>query len=218
MGRERLSPTRLAPAFAFLAACHTLPPEPPAAPAEGPLDAAWRTIALAADAARIDRLAALWEQALGAARTAGHGGRIAAFGPTLEPAAALTRPAPAPGAYRCRVIRFGAGAGRRALNVYPAYFCHVGAEGGLLSFTKQTGSERFGGYLFGDGETRLVFLGTTTTAEEERAPAYGDDPARAVAGVVERVGPMRYRLAMPGPRGGATLDVVEFVPVPPALD
>ena len=217
MGRRRFSPLRLALALASLAACQTLPPEPPAASVERPSDSAWRAIALAADAERIDGLAALWEQALDQARAAGHTGRIAALGPTLEPEAGLSRPAPAPGAYRCRVIRFGADAGRRALNVYPAFFCHVGADGTLLSFTKQTGSERFGGYLFADGETRLVFLGTTTTAEEERAPAYGDDPARGVVGVVERVGPMRYRLAMPGPRGGA-LDVVEFVPAPPTLD
>lgn len=88
----------------------------------------------------------------------------------------------------------------------------------MLSFTKQAGGERFGGYLFADSDARLIFLGTMMTASDERAPAYGEEEARELAGIVERVGPMRYRLLLPWPRGGAKLDIVEFVPAPAPLD
>lgn len=218
MRPDRRPAFRLAPVFVLLFACQTLPPAPPAAPVARPVAENWRAVALAADVERIERLAIAWEAGLSEARAADFAGRMAGLGATLEPAAALPRPTPPPGSWRCRVIRLGAGSQRRALTVYPAYFCHVGVEGALLSLTKQTGSERWGGYLFRDGEMRLVFLGTTMTHGDERAPAYGSDPARARAGIFERVGPMRYRLVLPGPRNGARLDVVELVPAPPPLD
>ena len=43
--------------------------------------------------------------------------------------------------------------------------------------------------------------------------AYGEDRARDTVGLFERVGPFRYRLALPW-RGDNKLAVVEMVPAP----
>lgn len=167
---------------------------------------------LAADRDRIDRLDQAWRDGLAEAR-ARSAAQLRSLGALLEPGAALPHPAPPPGSYRCRVVRLGGG---RGITVYPSYFCYVGGEGALLSFTKQTGSERVAGYLFADGDRRLVFLGAVAQGAEGTPPAYGTDPDRDVVGVAERVGPFLYRLVMPRPSGGARLDVLELVPAVPA--
>src|SRR3546814_14937312 len=66
-----------------------------------------------------------------------------------------------------------------------------------LSFTKQSGSDLPAGYLYADGERRYVFLGARQDAPGDVSLGYGVDPERDVAGVVERVGPFRWRLVAP---------------------
>ncbi|MGQ0659934.1 DUF4893 domain-containing protein [Sphingosinicella sp.] len=184
-----------------LTGCQLTPPLPPSAAPVLPVGENWRAIVSPADADRLARLDAAW-----AATRAG-------ASPLLAREAAGLWPAPPPGSYRCRVWRLAEG---RAPRRFPAQFCHVGVEGALLSFAKQSGDERWAGYFYVDGERRMIFLGAT--AAREAAPGYGADAARDVAGVVERVGPLRYRIAMPWPRSGGALDIVELVPVAPALD
>ena len=135
-----------------------------------------------------------------------------AEGPLLQPQAGLPRATPPPGPYRCRLLRFG---GRRAFTVYPSYFCDVVVEDELLSLTKQDGSERPGGYLWPDGDGRLIFLGAVALGAEPVPPAYGEDRGRDLIGLVERVGPFHYRLVMPWPPSGASLDILELVPFVP---
>lgn len=204
-----------------LAACQRTieaPPQPPVEVAEPPAGEGWHNAAREEGIVKVGALAAAWEEGLAAARE-GFAAQIDAAGPLLRPGAGQPRAALPPGSYHCRVIRLGAGNGRRAYTIYPAYFCHVGLEeDGLLAFTKQTGSERFGGYLYEDGDTRLIFLGATSASENEVAPAYGADAERDLVGVAERVGPMRYRIAFPRPRNGAILDVLELVPYSPPLE
>ena len=193
-----------------LSACQTPAPPPPAAiepqsePAPG-----WRAVALAQDEERIDRLPQAWGEALGDVRSAVLRRRIAAEGPLLDPGAAEPRAALPPGPYRCRLVRFGGG---RPVTAYRSYFCDVVVEGVLLSLTKQDGSERPGGYLWADGDSRLVFLGAVAFRGESLPPAYGEDPARNLVGIIERIGPFHYRLVMPWPPSGATLDILELVP------
>ncbi len=197
---------------ALLSACRTTPSDPPAIPAEPAaeiIEAGWRAFALAEDRGRLERLGLAWETALGEARSRGLASRIRAEGALLQPGAGLPRAAPPPGPYRCRLIRFG---GRRAFTAFPSYFCDVVVEGELLSLTKQDGSERPGGYLWQDGDARLVFLGAVALGPEPVPPAYGEDSARDLIGLVERVGPFRYRLVMPWPPSGASLDIIELVP------
>jgi hypothetical protein len=208
------------PLLALLAACHTFdaasPPAEPGPLAAPPAGPAWRGVVLDADADRLSRLDAAWSAALAAARAAGFARRIAAEGPLLVPASAQPRPTLPPGSYRCRVIRFGGAA--HAFTAYPPYFCHVGVEGDELSFTKQTGSERPGGYLWADTDRRMVFLGAVAEGDERGPPAYGTRPEQDLAGIVERIAPMRYRLVVPWPQNGAKLDVIELIPWVPLPD
>lgn len=191
----------LLPLALALAGCQLTPPSPPGAAPVLPVGENWRAIVSPADADRLARLDAAWA----AVRSGGS--------PALDRASAEPWPALPPGSYRCRVWRLMAG---RAPRAYAPQFCYVGVEGALLSFAKQTGDERWAGYLYTDGERRMIFLGAVPSLSG--ATGYGADAARDVAGVVQRVGPWRYRIVIPWPRGGGPLDILELVPVTPALD
>ena len=206
----------------ILAACQTTP-DPAvkaAATVEVVQEPGWRTSASASDVARIDRVQAAWNEALANARTRGFARQMSAEGKLLEPSAALPRPAPTPGNYMCRWIRFGTGESRsRAFTTYQPFFCHVGASDDSLSLTKQTGSDRPSGYLFEDlNPRRMVFLGSMALGSESEPLAYGEDVARDMAGVFERIGPMRFRLVIPRPRSGWILEVLELTPAPVQSD
>ena len=210
-------------ALLALSACRTTPPAETEAPPPPPEELAvvpvgenWQAVIRSEDRDRLSRLGSAWETALANLRARGLAARVASEGNLLEPDAGLARSALPPGSYHCRVIRLGAGPGSRAFTAYPSYFCHVGVEGSLLSFTKQTGSERPGGYIWNDSDERLVFLGAMARGDEDVPPPYGDGEARDMAGVVERIGPFRYRIVFPWPTNGATVDVLELVPSLPA--
>lgn len=205
-------------AAALLPGCQMLRDAPPPATAAAPAgeEDSWTRVVTPDDRDRLERLDAAWEEALREASGQGFRRQVRAEGPLLDPDAGLARAAPAPGSYTCRVIKLGSGeAGARAYRAYKPFFCHVGVEGELLSITKQTGSERPGGYLWESGQDdRLVFVGSMALGDEAVPLPYGEDPARDMVGVFERVGPMRYRLAVPWPRGPSKLDVFELVPAP----
>lgn len=176
--------------------------------------AEWRTQASDPDIERISRLPAAWTEALAAARKGGFARKLAAEGPLLDPGAAQPRAVPAPGAYLCRLVRLGATARRApAFSTAKPGFCHVTADGERLSFTREAGSGRPAGYLYeAEDGRRMIFLGTA--AEGNAAPlGYGENPARDLVGVVERVGPFRWRLVLPSP-GPSLLDVYDLVPAP----
>lgn len=175
---------------------------------------AWRRVATDSDEARIDRLGAAWQSALADAQPR-HARDIRAEGVLLEPGSALARPAPTPGSYSCRLIRLGRVSGKGpAFEKFKPFFCYVEVEDELLTIVKQTGSERPAGRLWqDDGEDRLVFLGSLALGNEDQPLAYGDDPRRDMAGVLERVEPFRWRLVVPWPQGTSKLDVFELTPV-----
>ena len=200
-----------------LAACQRTPPAEAAAHADVQLveEPRWRTAAAAEDVGRIDRLAAAWEQARSQAARAGFSRLMAREGRLLDPHGALPRPAPTPGSYLCRLVRFGPPVPRGAvLTAFRPFFCYVGVDRDALSITKQTGSQRPAGFLWDDGPGRMIFLGSMALGGREEALAYGEDPGRNMAGVFERVGNFRFRLVIPWPRSGATLEVFELVPNP----
>lgn len=200
-----------------LAGCQTTqaPPSPPEAVAAPPEDDSWRTALRDEDSARLDRLADAWSEGLAEARSR-FSRQVDAEGALLSPGAGLPRAALPPGSYNCRLIRLGSGPRRAAFTAYPSYFCYVGVEDELLAFTKQTGSERQAGYIWTDTDIRSVFLGAMVEGAETDPQAYGQDPARDLVGTVERVGPFRYRIVFPAPRGGAKIEVLELIPVVPA--
>jgi hypothetical protein len=199
-----------------LGGCQTAPPPELIARAQVEVseEPRWRSVAAADDADRVDRAGEAWEQALGAARRAGFGRAMEREGALLSPGAGLPMPAPTPGPYRCRLIRFAPPAPRGAvLTAFRPFFCYVGVDGDALSIIKQTGTQRPSGYLWIDREpTRLIFLGSMGDDPRDPLIPYGADRQRDLAALFERVGDFRFRLVVPWPRSGAILDVYELVP------
>ena len=202
-----------------LAGCQTQPkgePPRPVVTVEPPSKSdAWLRIATPADQSRIQRLGLAWQEAIADAKKAGFTGDVAKEGKLLEPRSALPRPATTPGSYNCRMIKLGkTGAKGLAFERFKPFFCYVEVEEQLLTIVKQTGSERPAGRLWEDDRSdRLVFLGSLALGDEEQPRAYGDDPKRDMAGVLERIGPFRWRLVIPWPQGGSKLWVFELTPV-----
>jgi hypothetical protein len=58
-------------------------------------------------------------------------------------------------------------------------------------------------------------LGTLMLGQEERAFDYGTDPERDIVGIIERIGPNRWRMVMPRPAFESIVDVMELVPARP---
>ncbi len=87
-------------------------------------------------------------------------------------------------------------------------------EGDLLTNVKQTGSQRPAGRLWEDDDpNRLIFLGSLALGSEDQPVGYGDDPKRDMAGVLQRIGPFKWRLVIPWPQSTSKLDVFELTPV-----
>jgi len=64
-----------------------------------------------------------------------------------------------------------------------------------------------------DDPERLIFLGSLALGDEQQPLAYGDDPKRDMAGVLDRIGPFKWRLVIPWPQSTSKLDVFELTPV-----
>lgn len=216
--QSRLMNIRIASALAAL--CLLAPPTGIATAAEEPKAAApaptWRGTATLKDRARIRGWWSSWEKAIAAARAAGHGADLDADAILFKPDAALPNPYVPPGDYRCRTFKLGSRAGNMVAGpgymAYPWFNCRVTAEQGLFSFVKLDGSQRPMGLIFDDNGRRQIFLGTLMLGEERTPLNYGDDPRRDMAGLVERIGAMRWRIVLPEPAFESLLDVIELVP------
>lgn len=210
--------------IATLSGCARVPQRPATQvqvavlPEEGvPSD--WRRIATAEDRARLDAIGTTWALARDEA-VKSDAAAVIREGDLLRPEAALPAPTPTPGLYQCRSVRLGgpeapaATSTRRGRTVtrFRTFDCVVAAEQTLLSFTKVTGTHRPGGYLWPDGDRRMVFLGGTVEREGEGASAYGNDPLRNRAGMLERIGEFRWRLTLLGQSPVARLEIIELVP------
>jgi hypothetical protein len=205
--------------FAAIQGCATKPALPasvhPSVEVGPPLkSAAWRAVATAADRDRLDRLGLAWAQALDEANKS-NAADVRKEGKLLLPRSALPRPDPTPGSYNCRLITLGkATAKGKPYETFKPFFCYVEVEDNLLTIVKQTGSQRPAGRLWEDDDsTRLIFLGSLALGDETAPLAYGDDPKRNMAGVLERIAPFRWRLVIPWPQSDSKLDVFELTPV-----
>ena len=197
--------------------CQTKPkPGPAATVTVGPPPKAevWKAAATDGDEDRIARLGLAWAGALAEA-TKSNPGDVRREGVLLMPRSGLPRPEPTPGSYNCRLIQLGrAGAKGRTFESFKPFFCYIQIENDQLTFVKQTGSQRPAGRLWDDDDAkRMVFLGSIAMGAQDRTLAYGDDPKRDMAGVLERVAPFRWRLVIPWPQGTSKLDVYELTPV-----
>jgi hypothetical protein len=170
------------------------------------------------DHARLGQLSAAWTEALAEARKAGFRRAVESEGKLLEPGAFLPRPSPAPGSYMCRLVQLGSTGprGRAFAAATKPDFCFVGVDGeGRLWLDKQTGALRRQGYLWEDwNPDRMVYLGSLASGAKDRPPPYGSIPERDSIGVIERIGPLRFRLVTPHPRSRYKLEVLELTPAP----
>jgi Domain of unknown function (DUF4893) len=205
--------------LAIVAGCQTKPKLPPGVhptvEVGAPLKAdMWKAVATAADKDRLDRLGLAWQSALVDAKKR-NAGDVRREGSLLLPRAALPRPAPTPGSYNCRLIKLGkAKAAGKAFESFKPFFCYIEVEDELLTIVKQTGSQRPSGRLWEDDDpNRLIFLGSLALGDEQQPVAYGTDPKRDMAGVLERIGPFKWRLVIPWPQSTSKLDVFELTPV-----
>ena len=189
----------------------------PATPAEGEQGGTdnWRQVVSAEDASNLSRLDQAWRLARAEADDKGFADEVAALGPLVDPAAAQSgRLQPAPGTYRCRTIKLGTkGEVGLAYNAYPFFRCSVElTPGGDLILTKTTGSQRTRGLLYPDTDRRLVFVGAQAWGMDETGfPRYGQQPVRDQVGVLERIGPNRWRMVVPWPRVESKLEILELV-------
>ena len=172
----------------------------------------WRRVATAADRERLRGWRETWLEALAEARGTEAAG-IDREGSLFSTDGALSGAMPPAGDYRCRVFKLGSqGAPTRGFTAYPSFACRVEDRGELRSLTKTGGVQRPVGLLFPDGASRAVFLGTLALGDETGVMEYGRDAYRDLAGIVERIGERRWRLALPRPRFESKLDVIELVP------
>ena len=206
-------------ALALAAGCTTKPKLPPgvvpSVEVGAPLKSeAWKQVATEADEDRIARLGLAWQDALADANKT-NASDVRREAKLLMPRASLPRPEPTPGSYNCRLIKVGkASAKGKPFESFKPFFCYVEIEGDLLTIVKQTGSQRPAGRLWEDDDpNRLVFLGSLALGDEQQPVAYGDDPKRDMAGVLERIAPFKWRLVIPWPQSTSKLDVFELTPV-----
>ncbi|TGX53435.1 DUF4893 domain-containing protein [Sphingomonas gei] len=170
---------------------------------------AWRASIRPEDEARLGDLRANWD-GLHAKLTP----RVrTAQGRLVDPQAGLDMPGVTPGSYHCRVVKLrtprrGAATVRSSSND----FCYVSGTAEGVAFVKQTGADPAAGYFYPDGK-RYVFLGARQRRAGDNSIGYGNQPARDMVGVVERVGGFRWRLAVAG-ADGRQLDIYELTPVP----
>lgn len=178
-----------------------------------PVDDGWDAIVSSEDRTRIARADEAWELGLAMARQARFTSAIEGEGALLDPVAAQPSVEPTPGSYRCRLVKLGAAEpGDPKFRAYPPFFCYIDLEGDRFTIVKQTGTQRPAGRLYARDDASLVYLGSLALGNEREPMAYGDDPTRDMAGLFERVGPFRWRLVIPFPRSGGTLDVIELTP------
>lgn len=181
-----------------------------AAPVRAPADHDWRQLATAADRVRLRDWRAAFERGLAQARAASDGA-IARDTALFDPDAALATALPPPGNYRCRTIKLGSKIAELRYIAYPWFTCRIG-PGPERTFTKVGGSQRVFGALYADNDLRGVLLGTLVLGDERTPLDYGQDGARDMAGVVERIGADRWRIVLPSPAYESLVDLIELRP------
>jgi hypothetical protein len=205
--------------LAGLQGCATKPKLPPGVHPSvevgpPPKSEAWKAVATDADKDRLERIGLAWQEALAEANKS-NAADVRKEGKLLLPRSGLPRPQPTPGSYNCRLIKLGNATPKtEAFETFKPFFFYVEVEDNLLTIVKQTGSQRPAGRLWEDDDpNRLIFLGSLALGNEDAPLAYGDDPKRNMAGVLERIGPFRWRLVIPWPQSTSKLDVFELTPV-----
>lgn len=184
----------------------------------------WQAVIQDQDRGRLARLPDAWEQARADIAGAGADAALAALGPVVPAAADTaklgeqTEPPPpvqmpVAGNYQCRIIRLGwqQSTPRTAPPVQASVWsdCRLVAAGPLLQLETAPGPQHFFGKLYPDVD-RLIFLGSVALGGEMGRLRYGEDNDRDQLGVLDMVAPGHWRLALPWPRWGARLVLIEL--------
>ena len=179
---------------------------------ETPRDVNWRKVATEQDRTRLRQWRQAWLEALAIARR-GRDAAILAQEPALfDPDRALPHSELAPGRYQCRTVKLGGRDPASPPMLVRGWSTCVVAREGQATTLSLDGALRLHGYLFEGTDAREVFLGTIALGDETRPLRYGRDARRDAAGLVDRIGPQRWRLVLPYPGFESTLDIVEIVP------
>lgn len=110
------------------------------------------------------------------------------------------------GEWRCRTSKLG---GLSPLVVYGWFKCRVSDDGSGWKLEKLSGSQRTTGRFYDDSQTRTIYLGSFSTAEEKPKP-YGSGPESDQVGYAFRTGPAEWRIEFPAPKYESNLDILEF--------
>lgn len=173
----------------------------------------WQAVIKDDDRGRLARLADAWEQARADIDEAGSGATLAALGPAAQQEVAAPPRFPAAGVHECRSIWLGwrQGTPRISPPVQASAWapCRLTADGIVLRFETAPGPQQYMGTLYPDVD-RLIFLGTVRLAGEMGRLRYGEDQSRDQLGVLQAVGPDRWRIALPWPHWTARLMLIEL--------
>ena len=164
------------------------------------------------DKARISRFDATRAAAVSAAKSTGAPADVAVLEGVLSGRLLSVRSADLTGDWRCRTLKLGKSAG---LVVYGWFRCRIVDDGAGWRLDKLTGSQRVSGRFYDDGETRMIFAGALSLADEPRQ-AYGRPGARNQVALAVRPGPDRLRLEFPEPEFESAFDVMELERLPKA--
>jgi hypothetical protein len=183
--------------------------------AEEAVPSEWKQVASPEDVTRLAELPARWARARAEAAPR-YAKALKAEAMLLDPQAALDRPEPTPGRYRCRTVRLGKAPREAAFAAFKPFFCFVATQAPLLAFSKGTGTHRPGGWLWTDTDKRLVFLGGFAEGSKGAPPPYRTGAATNAIGVIERIDDFRWRLVLAGPPATNRIEILELVPDTPA--
>jgi hypothetical protein len=184
---------------------------PSGAAAAGPPPPDWRDAVTDPDHVKLRALRQAFLDGLAAARATGFDGAIAAEGRLFDPDYSEDGAALKPGAYRCRTFTLGTTTpGRPAFVAEAPQPCEIVSDGALQRLHERGKPQRLTGRVYPDSPARTIFLGTRVLADEASAIHYGRDADRDTAGAINRIGPARWRLAVPRPAWAATIEVVEI--------
>ena len=176
---------------------------------------AWRELASPYDIERIDANPRAYAEALEIARRAGTDADRAELARILADLPQPIDPAALPGSWDCRTVRFIAEPAD--FRVYDWFPCRITELPDGLLLEKLGGSELTAGYLYPDGQMRMIYLGHAHGPNEPAGnydgaggpsgddPANPDDPA-----ILTQRGPDKLLLAKPYPVGAPDYDILEF--------
>jgi hypothetical protein len=185
----------------------------------------WRRLATAPDRGRLRAWRSAWTEALNAVRgdPAGAGMAAIARDPALfDPDRTMAGAMPPVGDYDCRMVKLGRRRSVGAVYAEQSWSrCRIDDgdrsddgrpnDRAARRLTGLDGRQRPVGLLHPDTDARAVFLGSMTLADE-RPLDYGKDSGRDMVGMMERIGPTRWRLVLPRPAYQSILDLLELRP------